>query len=154
MDVSKRFCDGERKIFIWNKRGVWGVLCKNILLADLLGSQHLLKILQTSLTIKNSERVVKIRCFEKRLWRRVPIYFRNKGWIWSVLCKNIDVMLNSKSVAIYMKYSTYHPLWKLVKMWWKLDVSKRFCDGKHKFLFEIKEGCKVPCVKVFCWLIY
>ena len=34
-----------------------------------------------------------------------------------------------------------------------MDVPKRFCDGEHKFLFEIKEGCKVPCVKIFCWLI-
>ena len=41
--------------------------CVNILLADLLGSQHLLQILQTSLTVKNSEKVVKIGCFEKCL---------------------------------------------------------------------------------------
>ena len=32
---------------------------KNILLADLLGIQHLLEILQTSLTFKNSKKVVK-----------------------------------------------------------------------------------------------
>ena len=44
-----------------------GFLCKNILLADLLGSQHLLETLQTSLTFKNSEKVVKSGCFEKRL---------------------------------------------------------------------------------------
>ena len=31
-----------------------------------------------------------------------------------------------------------------------MDVSKRFCDGEHKFLFEIKEGCKVPYVKILC----
>ena len=34
-----------------------------------------------------------------------------------------------------------------------MDVSKRFCNEEHKFLFEIKEGCKVPCVKIFCSLI-
>ena len=31
-----------------------------------------------------------------------------------------------------------------------MNVSKRFCDGEHKFLFEIKGGYKVPCVKIFC----
>ena len=31
-----------------------------------------------------------------------------------------------------------------------MDVSKRFCDGEHKFLFEIKDGYKVLCVKIFC----
>ena len=30
-----------------------------------------------------------------------------------------------------------------------MDVSERFHDEKHKFLFEIKEGCKVTCVKIF-----
>ena len=34
-------------------------MCKNILLADLLGSQHLLELLQTSLIFKNSEKAVK-----------------------------------------------------------------------------------------------
>ena len=58
-----------------------GVLCKNILLADSLGSQHLLVILQTSLTFKNSEKVVKSGCFEKRLRWRTPIFFRNEGGI-------------------------------------------------------------------------
>ena len=44
-----------------------------------------------------------------------------------------------------MKYSTPHP-------GKKMDVSKRFCDGEHKFLFEIKEGGKVRCakIKIFC----
>ena len=42
-------------------------MCKNILLADLLGSQHLFKILQTSLTFKNSENFVKSETFETRL---------------------------------------------------------------------------------------
>ena len=57
----------ENAIFFWNKGEVEGVLCKNILLANLLGSQHLLEILQTSLTFKNSEKVVKSGCFEKLL---------------------------------------------------------------------------------------
>ena len=39
---------------------MYDVLCKNIFLANLLGSQHLLEILQTSLTFKNSENVVKV----------------------------------------------------------------------------------------------
>ena len=51
------------------------VFCENNYLADLLGSQYLLKILRTSLTVKNSENVVKTGCFEKRLRRRSPNFF-------------------------------------------------------------------------------
>ena len=40
------------------------VLCKNIFGADLLGSQYLFKILQTSLTVKDSENVVKSGSFK------------------------------------------------------------------------------------------
>ena len=56
-------------------------MCENILLADLLGSQHLYEILQTSLTVKNSEDVVKSGCFEKLLLWRAPIFFGSKGGI-------------------------------------------------------------------------
>ena len=41
------------------------MLCKNILLADILGSQHLFELLHTSSTVKNSENVVKSGCFGK-----------------------------------------------------------------------------------------
>ena len=34
---------------------------------DLVGSQHIFEILQTSVTVKSSEDVVKSGCFEKRL---------------------------------------------------------------------------------------
>ena len=71
----------ENAIFFWNKGEVEGVLCKNILLANLLGSQHLLEILQTSLTFKNSEKVVKSGCFVKLLRWRAPIFFGNEGGI-------------------------------------------------------------------------
>ena len=54
-------------------------MCKNVLLADLLESQHLLEILQTSLTFKNSKKVVKRGCFEKLFQWRAPIFFRNEG---------------------------------------------------------------------------
>ena len=69
-------------------------MCEKILLDDLLGRQHLLEILQTSLTFRNSEKVVKSRCFEKLLRWRPPILFRNKEGIKSLLCKDIDVSLN------------------------------------------------------------
>ena len=34
-----------------------------------------------------------------------------------------------------------------------MDVSKSICDGEHKFFLEIKEGCKVFCVKLVLWSI-
>ena len=54
-----------------------GVMClfKSLLLADLLGSQYLLEILQSSLTVKNNENGVKSGCFEKLLRWRAPIFF-------------------------------------------------------------------------------
>ena len=67
MDVSKNLCHGEHKFFRWNEGAVSGILCKNIFVTDLSGSQHLFEISQTSLTFKNSENVVKSGCFEKRL---------------------------------------------------------------------------------------
>ena len=93
MDVSKNFCDGKHKLFIgmkeqcqwkaqtfyWNEGAVSGVLCKSIFEADLLGSQHLFEILQTPLTVKNSENVVKSGCFEKYLRWRAPIFFLHEG---------------------------------------------------------------------------
>ena len=63
----------------WRK----GVRCivKKIPLAHLLRSHYLFDILQTSLTVKSSENVVKSWCFEKRLWRRAPTSFGNEGGI-------------------------------------------------------------------------
>ena len=55
-----------------------GFFCKNIFLANLLGSQYLIEILETSLTLKNSENVVKSGCFEKRLRWRAPTFFKMK----------------------------------------------------------------------------
>ena len=75
MDFSKNFCDGENAFFYWNKGAVSDVLCKSIFGADLLGSQYMFEILQTSFTFKNSENVVKSGCLQKRLRWRVPIFF-------------------------------------------------------------------------------
>ena len=72
---------GRAQIFCWNERVVSGILCKNIFVTDLSGSNHLFEILQTSLTFKNSENVVKSGCFEKLLQWRAPIFFQNKGTI-------------------------------------------------------------------------
>ena len=69
-------------------------MCKDILLADLLTTQHLLGILQTLLTFKNSEKVVKSGCFKKVFPWREPTLFRYDGGMLSLLCKNIDVSLN------------------------------------------------------------
>ena len=46
----------------WNEWEVWGLLFKNNLLADLLGSQYIVEILQTSFNVKNSENVEKSGC--------------------------------------------------------------------------------------------
>ena len=62
MDVSKRLWDGEHKFLI----------------SDLLGSQYLFEILQTSLTVKNNENGVKSGCFEKLLRWRAPIFSEMK----------------------------------------------------------------------------
>ena len=67
--------------FFQNKGRVEGVLCKNILFADGLGSHHLFEIVQTSFTFENSEKVVKSGCFEKPLGWSAPIFFRNEGGI-------------------------------------------------------------------------
>ena len=71
----------DSAIFFWNEREAKGVLCKNILLTDLLGSQHLLEVLQTSLTFENRENAVKSGFFGKRLGWTAPFLFRNKGGI-------------------------------------------------------------------------
>ena len=42
-----------------------GVFSKNIFVADLLGSQYLFEILQTSLTVKNNENGVKVDVSKK-----------------------------------------------------------------------------------------
>ena len=56
-------------------------MCKDILLTDLLGTQSLLEILQTSLTFKNTEKAVKIGCFEKRLqWRASVVFEMTEGY--------------------------------------------------------------------------
>ena len=53
-------------------------MCKNILSADLLGSQHLLEVLQTSLTFKNSD---KSGSFKKSCDGECQCFFRNEGGI-------------------------------------------------------------------------
>ena len=63
-------------------------------IADLLGGQQLLEVLQTSFIFKNYEKVVKSGCFENRLQCIAPIFFQNEGGIWSLLSENIDVLLN------------------------------------------------------------
>ena len=56
-----------------------GALCKNILLAGLLASQHLLEILQISLTFKSSEKSGKKWMFQKTLAMESASFFRNEG---------------------------------------------------------------------------
>ena len=51
------------------------------MLADLLRSQHLLEMLQISLTWKNNEKAVKRGFSVKRLRWRAPIFAQSKGGI-------------------------------------------------------------------------
>ena len=62
-------------IFFGNERGMSGDLCKNIFLKDLFGIQYFFELHYTSLPDKDSENVVKSRCFEKFLLRRAQISF-------------------------------------------------------------------------------
>ena len=64
-------------MFCLNEGAVSDVFFKIIFVADFLKSQYLFEILQTSLTVKNSENMAKSGCFEKRLqWRwRAPFFF-------------------------------------------------------------------------------
>ena len=55
-----------------------GVLFKNILLAGLLGSQYLLEILQSSLSVKYNENGVKSGWFQKLLGWRAPFFSERK----------------------------------------------------------------------------
>ena len=34
-------------------------------------------------------------------------------------------------------------------MWYKVDVFRKFCDRECYFFFEMKDECKVTCVKIF-----
>ena len=81
MNVSRNLCDGEHKVFFGNEGAVSGVLYKNNFVSDLLRSQYLLEILQSSLTVKNNENGVKNGYFEKLLRWRASIIFRNDGAI-------------------------------------------------------------------------
>ena len=67
------------QIFCWNEETASDALCKNTFVADLFGSQYFFEILQTSLTVKNSENVVKSVFFKERMQWRASIFFRNKG---------------------------------------------------------------------------
>ena len=67
-------------------------MCKSTLLAELLGSQHLLEVLQTPLTFKNSENVVKGICLGKRLQWTAPIFFEMKEG-YKVSCVKILIFL-------------------------------------------------------------
>ena len=61
--------------FCQNEGAVSDVLHKNNFVSDLLGSQHLLEILQTSLTVKNSENGVKSGCFKKKFAKESSNFF-------------------------------------------------------------------------------
>ena len=78
MDVFKNLCDGEHTFFVGMKEKSQIFLCKIIFVTDLSGSQHLFQILQTSLTFKNSEKVVESECLKKRLRWRAPFFSEMK----------------------------------------------------------------------------
>ena len=64
-------------MFFCKEGAVSGVSCKIIFVADLLGSQYLVEILQTSFIVKDNENVVK-SVFRKTFAMKNAIFFRNK----------------------------------------------------------------------------
>ena len=68
------------QMFCCKEGAVLGVLCKIIFVADLLGSQYLVEILQTSFIVKDNENVVK-SVFRKTFAMKSAIFFRNKWGI-------------------------------------------------------------------------
>ena len=68
------------QIFYWNEGAVSGVLRKNIFVADLLGTPYLFELLQSSLTFKNSENVVKVD-ISKNVCDKERQFFQNQGGI-------------------------------------------------------------------------
>ena len=82
---------------------------------------------------------------KKSLQWIVPTFFRNEKRIYGLLCKNVNILLNYYKFHIYLKYCTTNALWKLVKMWKQVDVSKIFYNGECYFIFEMKKERKVSC---------
>ena len=123
MHVS-RTCAMESTNFCWNKGAVSGVLCKNVFVADSLGRQYLLKILQSSLTVKNSENVVKSWCFEKLCDGKHQLYFEMKE---GYKVSYVKILIFSLKKGMFLKDSA-------------MESSIVF--------FEMNEGCKVSCVKI------
>ena len=68
-------------IFFEIKEGYKASWVKNFLLDDLLASQHLPVVLETSLSFKNSEKVVKSGYFKKNFAMESANFFRNLGGI-------------------------------------------------------------------------
>ena len=75
--------------FYQNEGAVSGVLYKNNFVSDLLGSQHLLEILQTSLTVKNSENGVKSGCFKKKFAMESANFFSEMREGYKISCVKI-----------------------------------------------------------------
>ena len=82
---------------------------KNVLLLDFLVSQHLFETLQTSLTFKNSEKVVKSGCFEKLLQLRAPIFFQMMEGS-KVSCAQILMFWYTTRRSILFEIFTLHAL--------------------------------------------
>ena len=107
--------------FCWNDEAVIDVFCKNIFVTDLHGSKYLFEILQTSLTVKTSENVVKSGCFEKLLRWRVTTLFRNEA----------------KMKCPCVKYWYFAKLLGISFLFGLLRTSSNAKTSKH----EVKKGC-------------
>ena len=65
---------------------------KKCFLTDLLETQCLLEILHVSVTVKNSEYMVKSECFENSLQWRPPVFLTEAEKL-GLLCKCINIFL-------------------------------------------------------------
>ena len=94
--------------FCWNPEAVSDVFDEKSFVADLLGSECLFEILQTSSTVKNSENVVKKWMFQRTIVMESTIF----------LSKWIKEIKSYQEFGFYFKYYTSHPLSELLKVWY------------------------------------
>ena len=92
-------------------------------------------------TVKNSENMVKSRCFEKSL------QWRYEEGIQCIMCKNSQFFAILVGTSIYLKYITIHFTNKSSENEVKSGFFKRSLHWRAPTIFKMKEGHKTSCIK-------